>query len=632
MTADPMSTGALLMALSFLVPAAAAAVIACAGLLSPDAAHRLRRRAGILAPAAVLPAGALALHGEGVLSLPWMMLGSTFALDAAGRTLLMIAVLLYGAALGSISWLKARHAERGSGALSAFLLICFLGNIGTYLAADVVSFYLAFALMSFSAAGLVIHHRTDAARRATRIYLVLSVFSETVILAAVILIGAVLLAPAEAVDPEFDDGGAPPAQEALLLEHVPAAVLDSPHTGLIVVLVLVGFGVKAGTVPLHVWLPLAHPAAPPAASAVLSGAMVKAGLVGWLRFLPLGEEDSGPAPAVEIAAWTLVAAALAGAFLAVLFGVLQKDPKVVLAYSTISQMGFITCLVAVGLLVPELAAATSAAAVAYAVHHGLAKGALFLGVPVVKHYGRGRPGLLVLPGMAGAGLAVAGAPLTSGAFGKYVSKEAVEGVTVLGLGLESILPWVATGSTLLLLRFGWVIWHSEREPRRRADGELLSWLAVCAAGIIVPWLIGARWMPQEDLPVQLPGWEAAVVWDAVWPILAGLLIGGAVWTLNSRGMLPAWASRADGTLVQPGDLIVAEESLAARGARSTARAAEAAHRSTRSWAQRWSEAGLRAGRRARGLFTAAESRLSAWESSGLIILLVLAAVTLVRWF
>ena len=630
-SSDPMS--AMLLLLSFLLPAGVTAVIAGAGLLSPSAAHRVRRRAGLFAPLAVLPAGLLALTGQAELELPWLMLGSTVAVDAVGRGLLLIAVLLYGAALSSITWLKLRDAERGSAALSAWLLVCFCGTIGTYLAADLVTFYLAFAVMSFSAVGLIIHHRDEAARRASRIYLVLSVLSETLILAAVVLLGSALVGSSESVDPEFDDDAAPDTQESLLLEHVPGAVMDSPHTGLILGLLLVGFGVKVGTVPLHVWLPLAHPAAPPAASAVLSGVMVKVGLVGWLRFLPLGEDgDAASRAAVEIAAWALVAAALAGAFLAVLVGVLQQDPKVVLAYSTISQMGFIAVLVGVGLLEAELAPLTSGAAVAYAVHHGLAKGALFLGVPVVKHYGHGRTGLLVLLGMVGAGAAVAGAPFTSGAFGKYTSKEAVEGVTVLGVGLESILPWVAAGSTLLLLRFGWVVWHADRAPRRRADGELFAWLAVCAAGITVPWLIGAHWLPEDELPADLPSWGPAVIWDATWPVLAGAVIGGSVWALAVRGLLPGWASRADGTLVAPGDLIVAEESLAVRAGTGTARGVESAHRSLADRAGRASTALLRVGGRVRSGATGAEAKLAAWETSGWVLLVVLGATALVWWW
>ncbi|OXS82829.1 proton-conducting transporter transmembrane domain-containing protein [Kocuria marina] len=89
------------------------------------------------------------------------------------------------------------------------------------------------------------------------------------------------------------------------------------------VLLFIGFRGKAGLVPLYVWLPLAHPAAPPAASAVLSGAMVKAGLVGWLRLLPLGQHERG----LEVLGWVLLALALIGAFLAVVVGVPQETPR-----------------------------------------------------------------------------------------------------------------------------------------------------------------------------------------------------------------------------------------------------------------------------------------------------------------
>ncbi|MDT0118682.1 hypothetical protein KocCE7_09515 [Kocuria marina subsp. indica] len=92
--------------------------------------------------------------------------------------------------------------------------------------------------------------------------------------------------------------------------------------------------------------------------------------------------------------------------------------------------------------------------------------------------------------------AVAGAPLAPDAFDTYVSKEAVSPISVLGVGLDSILPLVATGSTLLLMRFTSLVWTAERDPRRRPDGELVSWLLVAAAGIVAPWLVGERWTPR----------------------------------------------------------------------------------------------------------------------------------------
>lgn len=599
-------------ALALLLPLSVVTVIAVAGMFPAQARHRVRRSAAIFAPLAVLPAAALSFTEPGSraagLEVEWLVLGSSFALDELARPLVLIAALLYGAALMSISWLKLRDAERGSGTLSAFLLVCFTGNIGTYLAADVVSFYLFFTLMSFSAAGLVMHYRTAAARRATRIYLIMSVLAETAILAGLLMLASQMT--------------------TLALGDVPAAVAGSPHRGVIIALLLAGFAVKAGTMPLHVWLPLAHPAAPPAASAVLSGAMVKTGLVGWLRFLDGG--DTEPVTAVTVAGWVLLISALAGAFLAVALSVLQQDPKVVLAYSTISQMGFIAAVVSVGLIEPRYAEVTTAAAVIYAVHHGLAKGALFLGVPVAKHYGRGATGVLVAIGVVGAALAVAGAPLTSGAFSKYVAKEAVEAVSVLGVGLDAVLPFVATGSTALLLRFGWVLWRAEREPRRGIDGELLSWLLVVAAGIAVPWWIGVHWMP-----LGLPDADAAVLWDATWPILLGAGLGALAVLLVRRGTLPDAVAQADGTVIQPGDLVVAEEGALRWVSRTAGRGLDTAHRlagASVAAPARWLTRAAETFRRAAG---AADRRLVPWEASGAVLLVILAvalaAGVLGRW-
>lgn len=282
----------MLLGATFLLPLSVLVVITTAGLV-PAHTSRIRRGASIAAPLAVLPALVLALTGPGAtLELDWLLLGTTLRLDELTRPLTLLTALLYGAALAAVAWLRADDREPRDAVLSAFLLASYTGNSQVLLAADTVGFYLGFTLMSFSAAGLVIHRRTAAAHRATVIYLVMSVISETSLLAALLL--------------TVHAGGS-------LLDDAPAAITASGHTGLILALLLIGFGIKAGTILLHVWLPLAHPAAPPAASAVLSGAMVKAGLVGWLRFLPMGATESDP---VTAAAWVLLALSLAGAFLA----------------------------------------------------------------------------------------------------------------------------------------------------------------------------------------------------------------------------------------------------------------------------------------------------------------------------
>ncbi|MGE5306870.1 MAG: proton-conducting transporter membrane subunit [Alphaproteobacteria bacterium] len=113
-------------------------------------------------------------------------------------------------------------------------------------------------------------------------------------------------------------------------------------------MILTAFAIKAGALGLRFWLPLADPAAPVPASAVLSGAMIKAGLLGWLRFLPLGEAS------LPGFGYFVIAGGLGAAFFVTLIGVTQKNPKTLLAYSSISQMGIITTGVGTGLVQPGI--------------------------------------------------------------------------------------------------------------------------------------------------------------------------------------------------------------------------------------------------------------------------------------
>ena len=173
---------------------------------------------------------------------------------------------------------------------------------------------------------------------------------------------------------------------------------------------------------------------------------------------------------------------------------MQRDPKVVLAYSTVSQMGYLSAVVGIALAQPALAPAAVASAVVYAVHHGLAKGALFLGVPVWKHHRSDRSRWLVVGGLTIAGLAVVGAPFTSGALGKYATKTAVEGANLWGLDLVQVLPFVATVSTVLLTRFTWLLLHTEPDPLPvGSDPELPAWLVIVLAALVLLCLGISAW-------------------------------------------------------------------------------------------------------------------------------------------
>ena len=280
-----------------------------------------RRMGMLLAPWAALPGLAFSLVAPDAytLDIPWLLLGSRFGLDETGRLFLFFTALLWlTAGLYAHSYL-AKDPRRHI--FIAFFLATLSGNLGVCLAMDAASFYLTFAVMTFAAYGLVVHEGDAEARRAGRVYLIMAVLGEALLIA-----GLLLLAGA--------------AQTHFLPEMARAAAMEMPN--LAYALLFLGFGVKAGVPLLHMWLPLAHPVAPTPASAVLSGAMIKAGLLGWLRFLPLGEATVPALGAV------ILGLGLFAAFFGVVAGLVQRQPKTLLAYSSISQMGLMTLAVGAG--------------------------------------------------------------------------------------------------------------------------------------------------------------------------------------------------------------------------------------------------------------------------------------------
>jgi formate hydrogenlyase subunit 3/multisubunit Na+/H+ antiporter MnhD subunit len=494
---------------------------------------------------APLPAGALAAVG-GVLPAPaldWLLLGVELAVDDVTRLLLLLTSLVWSAAA---AYSRADVVQQRG--YSVLWLLALTGNVGLVLAADVVTFYAAFVVMTFAAYGLVVHTRTPAARRAGRAYMVLGVVGETLVL------GGVLLAVTEA--------------RSLLLVDVAAAVGESPRRGLLLALLLVGFGIKAGVLGLHVWLPLAHPAAPFPASAALSGAMIKAGLVGWVRLLPLGE--------VALPQWSdaVILLGVLTAFAGVLLGLTQRDPKVVLAYSSVSQMGFVTVLVGVALRSPEVAPVAVAGAAVYALHHGLAKAGLFLGVGLVRRTSTAGARRVLLGGIVLAAAALTGLPATSGAVAKAWLKQVLDTADVAdGVGLA--LSVAAAGTTVLMVRLvlrirataGTATVSSTPSPAPGPGwGALVPWVLLLLAVLVVTALVPIRVLAALEAP------SGVVVWDATWPVLLGLAlaVAGLLVTRNRTSPVPALPA---GNLVVVGERgAVLARRVVTGGATRTARA------------------------------------------------------------
>jgi formate hydrogenlyase subunit 3/multisubunit Na+/H+ antiporter MnhD subunit len=530
-----------------------AAVAAPLIMLLACASGRIRDRVPsllALAPAPALAAALLAPSGT-TLVLPEPPFRMTLALDLPGAMLLGAAALLWIVA-GAYASAYLR-GDANAGGFAEWWLLTLTGNIGVFIAADLVTFYLTFSIVSLAAWGLIVHDGTPSGRRAGIVYVALAVLGE-----AFLLMAFVFLASAS-------------ASGRLSIRDALSALPTSPWRDATLVLLILGFGMKIGLVPGHVWMPLAYTAAPVPAAAVLSGAAVKAGVIGFIRFLPLG----GPMPEWGV---VLALAGISSAFYGVLVGITQPNPKTVLAYSSVSQMGLLAAALGMGLAAGDIGAAPGLSFAA--AQHILAKGALFLAIGVSVTAG---PRLWpVLAPAAVLALGLGGLPLTGGMLAKLALK------AQLGEGVAATLAtFSAAGSTVLMLHF--LRRLAQTTPRGPAPAALTRpWLIMALAAFAVPWLL----YPVVRREGLLAALAPAVLWAGSWPVLAGGVLAVGLWRWGNR--LPR---------VPEGDVVVA---------------GEAAMRSTAAWGE--------ALERAEGL-------LRQWPvaSLSLLTLVIVLSVVMLAW-
>lgn len=294
------------------------------------------------------------------LGLPWI--GAHFRLDALST--FFLAVVNFGGAMASLYGLGyGRHESAPHRVLPFFPAFLAAMNL-VVMADDAFTFLLSWEFMSLASWALVMaHHREQDNARAGYIYLVMASFGTLALLLAFGLLSG--------------PGG------NYTFEAMRAASPTPLATAFVLALMLLGAGSKAGLVPLHVWLPLAHPAAPSHVSALMSGVMTKVAVYGFIRviFDLLGEP----------AWWSGVVVLFLGgltAVLGILYALMEKDLKRLLAYSTIENVGVI--FVSLGLALafranamPSAAALALTAALFHVLNHSFFKSLLFFGAGAV---------------------------------------------------------------------------------------------------------------------------------------------------------------------------------------------------------------------------------------------------------
>ena len=255
-----------------------------------------------------------------------------------------------------------RHAGQGNQFMGFYTMT--LGVLmGLAQAANFVTMYMFFEMMSLITVPLVLHNATPAARRAGFKYLGYSVFGAGMALAGYFFIAYYLTVP------DFQPGGAIDFSRAA--EHQPLLLVAY-------CLMIVGFGAKAGMMPMQSWLPAAHPVAPAPASAVLSGVITKGGVVAVIRvtYYMFGPEFlAGSWPQ-----YVLLTLTLATVFVGSMLAYREKQLKRRLAYSTVSNLSYI--LFAAALMTTQALAASFL----HLIVHSVVKIMAFFTAGAVLHY------------------------------------------------------------------------------------------------------------------------------------------------------------------------------------------------------------------------------------------------------
>lgn len=292
---------------------------------------------------------------------------SVLKLDALSSFFLLIISLLgFMISLFSLGYLKEYEGRYRTGRFGLHFNLLMISMMGVVLAADAVTFLISWESMALLAYLLVSYEQKNLESvRAGNLYLVMSRIGTGFIIAAFLVFIGV-------------SGGT-----AFDTFRMSRTGLSEGASTLIFLCAFVGFGVKAGLIPLHIWLPVAHPAAPSNISALMSGVIIKMGIYGMARFF-FDLLPPGPLWRGEL----VLVLALISALLGVMYALMEHDLKRLLAFHSIENIGIILIGFGAAMIFSSLgfkafSALALIAGLYHTLNHAVFKGLLFLGAGAV---------------------------------------------------------------------------------------------------------------------------------------------------------------------------------------------------------------------------------------------------------
>ncbi len=467
------------------------------------------------------------------LRLPWSVpFGSAnMAIDPLSAVFAaVIALVTMLAAIYGTEYLRTHAATKNLGVSWFFFNLLTASMLMVVVARNGVLFLVSWELMSLASFFLVTQEdEKESVRRAGWVYLVAMHLGTAFLLALFVLLGK--------------DSGT--------LDFDRASTAAAP-SWVFFVLAVVGFGTKAGFIPMHVWLPEAHPAAPSHVSAVMSGVMIKTGIYGLLRMLTMFESP----PAWW--GWTFVGIGVVSGILGILNALAQRDLKRLLAYSSVENIGIIAIGLGVGLLGisyenPTMATLGLTGCLLHVINHALFKSLLFLGAGSLLHAtGTGEldrlGGLMKRMPMTGATLlvgsaAISGLPPLNGFVSEFlIYLGAMAGLQGdANLAASPLMCVLVVGGLALIgglavacftKAFGIVFLgepRSDEAAKAREVGRAMRWPMLALAGLCV--LVGLSaplWsvVLQPAVATLVPN-DRSIVAEAVRP-LTGIVVGSCI--------------------------------------------------------------------------------------------------------
>ncbi|MBI5787464.1 MAG: monovalent cation/H+ antiporter subunit D family protein [Candidatus Schekmanbacteria bacterium] len=353
-----------------------------------------------------------------------------FMADALSMLAGLIAIFMWMlASVFSVKYMAHEHAQCR---YNVFSLLSLTGMMGVVFTKNLFSLYLFFEMLSIASYVMVIHEESPDAAEAGLKYIFMGVCGGLILLFAIISTYAIT-----------------GTGDLVEIAKISGRFAGNPMVAIIFLCFIVGFGVKAGLFPVHIWLPDAHPVAPSPASALLSGVMIKAGAYGIIRtvYTIMG---TGVLRGQTVTSILLIFAVI-NIFLGSAVAIKQTELKRMLAYSSISQMGYI--ILGVALMSPK----ALTGGVVHIFNHAIIKGTLFLCAgafiaqtglrQLVDLKGIGKRMPVTTACFTLAALSMIGFPPFNGFISKWFLALGALEATQIGTQPN----WVGTGAVLLLM-------------------------------------------------------------------------------------------------------------------------------------------------------------------------------------